>query len=117
MLYIFKTTATMKPHNCKNWWIDRDIIREKRIEAENVREALELYRESVNDRDGVEISRNAIKNREPMYIDRADGEPEQIGFVITGKTDFDKGDYSGWSTQYIDLWVTVLTVVKTDFAA
>lgn len=117
MLYIFKTTATMKPHNCKNWWIDRDIIREKRIEAENVREALELYRESVNDLDGVEISRSAIKNREPMYIDRADGEPEQIGFVITGKTDFDKGDYSGWSTQYIDLWVTVLTVVKTDFAS
>ena len=26
-----------------------------------------------------------------------------------------KGDYTGYSTQYIDLWVTVLTVVDTVF--
>lgn len=27
----------------------------------------------------------------------------------------DKGDYSGWSTQYINLWVTILSVVDTYF--
>lgn len=28
--YIFRTTATMKPYNNKNWWIDGDIIPAKR---------------------------------------------------------------------------------------
>lgn len=32
--YIFKTTATMKPYNNKNWWIDGGIIPVKHIEAE-----------------------------------------------------------------------------------
>ena len=50
-----------------------------------------------------------------MYIDGKNGEPVQVGFVITGKTDFDKGDYSGYSTQYIDLWVTVQIVTIPDF--
>lgn len=44
-----------------------------------------------------------------------DGGAKQVGHVITGKTEFDKGDYTGYSTQYIDLWVTVLTVVDTVF--
>ena len=39
--YIFKTTATMKPYNAKNWWIAPDIITEKYLVAENVNEALE----------------------------------------------------------------------------
>lgn len=43
------------------------------------------------------------------------GSVKQVGYVITGKAEFDKGDYSGWSTQYIDLWVTILTVVDTVF--
>jgi len=29
--------------------------------------------------------------------------------------DFDRGDYTGYSKQYVDLWVRVLTVVETDF--
>ena len=36
-------------------------------------------------------SNNALKRRSPMYIDGKDGEPVQVGFVITGKTEFDKG--------------------------
>ena len=35
--------------------------------------------------------------------------------IYRERTEFDKGDYSGYSTQYIDLWVTVLTVVDTVF--
>ena len=49
-----------------------------------------------------------------MYIDTPDGE-KQIGFVITGKTDFEDRENYKWSAQYIDLWVTVLTVIDTIF--
>ena len=81
MKYIFETNATMKEYNCKNWWIDSDIITRKYIEAE---------------------------------IDSATGEPKQCGYVITGKTDFQK-DSGEWITQYIDLWVNILTVIDTNF--
>lgn len=50
-----------------------------------------------------------------MFVDLSDGGVKQVGYVITGKTEFDNGDYTGYSTQYIDLWVTILTVVDTVF--
>lgn len=62
----------------------------------------------------VNISRNAIKHKSEMFVDTDNG-AKQVGYVITGKTEFDKGDYTGYSTQYIDLWVTILTVVNTVF--
>ena len=49
--YIFKTTATMKGYNSKKWWIDSGIVREIKVEAENVKQALKKYREIVMDRD------------------------------------------------------------------
>lgn len=61
------------------------------------------------------ISKNAIKNKSEMFVDLSGGGVKQVGYVITGKTEFDKGDYTGYSTQYIDLWVTILTVVDTVF--
>jgi len=105
--YRFETTATMKPHNNKNWWIDAGIVRPVKIQADDVKTALQLYRETVESRDYIQISNNAIKNPAPMYIDGKNGEPRQIGYVITGKTDFEKGNRGGWCMQYIDLWVTV----------
>lgn len=114
-IYRFETTATMKSHNNKKWWIDADIVSPVKIEAADLKTALNLWREKVQDRDYIQISNNAIKNRNPMYIDGKNGEPMQVGFVITGKADFDKGDYSGYSTQYIDLWVTVQIVTIPDF--
>lgn len=112
--YLFKTTATMKPYNNKNWWIDGGIITEKRIFADNVTAALLEYREQVDEQHYISISDNAIKNKSPMFIDTADDEPLQVGYVITGKTEFQK-DSGEWSTQYIDLWVAILTLVNTDF--
>jgi len=56
-----------------------------------------------------------IKGISAMFVDLSDGGAKQVGYVITGKTEFDKGDYTGYSTQYIDLWVTILTVVDTVF--
>lgn len=112
MTFIFKTTATMKEYNARKWWIDSGIVREIQITADNLPAALEQYREIVEEKHYISISAHAIKNRNPMYIDTPDGE-KQIGFVITGKTDFES-NYK-WVTQYIDLWVTVLTVIDTIF--
>lgn len=40
--YIFRTTATMKEYNRCKWWIDSDIVIEKRISAETVADAPEI---------------------------------------------------------------------------
>lgn len=115
MNYIFKTTATMKEYNNKKWYIDGGIVSDMRINADSVENALEIYREQVEEKHYINISKNAIKNKSEMFADLSDGSVKQVGYVITGKTEFDKGDYSGYSTQYIDLWVTILTVVDTVF--
>lgn len=112
--YIFRTTATMKEHNRSKWFICSDIIGEKTITAENIKNALEAYAEKVNASYAAEISKNALKNKAPMYIDTEAG-TKQTGFVITASTLFDKGDYTGFSKQYIDLWVDILTVTDTEF--
>ena len=98
MNYIFKTTATMKEYNNKKWYIDGGIVSDMRIDA-----------------DYINISKNAMKNKSEMFVDLSNGGVKQVGYVITGKTEFDKGDYTGYSTQYIDLWITILTVVDTVF--
>ena len=115
MNYIFKTTATMKEYNNKKWYIDGGIVSDMRINADSVENALEIYREQVKEKHYINISKNAIKNKSEMFADLSDGSVKQVGYVITGKTEFDKGDYTGYSTQYIDLWVTILTVVDTVF--
>lgn len=115
MNFIFKTTTTMKEYNSRKWWIDSGIVREIRITADNLRAALEQYREIVAEKHYITISDNAIKNKNPMYVDTPNGEPKQIGYVITGKTDFEDRNNYKWSTQYIDLWITILTVIDTNF--
>lgn len=103
MNYIFKTTATMKEYNNKKWYIDGGIVSDMRINADSVENALEIYRERVKEKHYISISKNAIKNKSEMFADLLDGSVKQVGYVITGKTEFDRGDYSGYSTQYIDL--------------
>lgn len=115
MNYIFKTTATMKEYNNKKWYIDGDIVSDMRINADSVENALKIYREQVKEKHYISISQNAVKNKLAMFVDLSDGGAKQVGYVITGKTEFDRGDYSGYSTQYIDLWITILTVVGTVF--
>lgn len=109
--YLFETTATMKEYNNKKWWIDSGIIREITINAENIEKAIEQYREKVIERDYINISKNALKNKAPMYIDSANGDPTQCGYVITASTEFDS-DGRGWIKQYIDLWVTINIIVN-----
>jgi hypothetical protein len=114
MKYQFKTSATMKPYNRKNWWIDSDIVRDITVEADSLENALDRYREIVYDNHYIHISANALRNKDAMYRDNVNGEPEQVGYVITGLTEFDN-DHRGWVKQYIDLWVSV-SIVSSPFA-
>ena len=113
--YRFDTTTTMKPHNREKWWIAPDMVRPIEVQADSVTEALNLWRNIVQERDYIEISRNAIRNKQPMYTEYKDGRTERTGYVITGKTDFDKGDYTGYCSQYIELWVHIAVVTIPDF--
>lgn len=114
MTYLFETTTTMKEYNNKNWWIDSRIIENKVIEAETLKEALKEYQKEVSENDYIEISNNAIKNKSPMYVDTKSGETKQVGYVITGKSEFQRDDYT-WSTQYIDLWVSISIIGAANF--
>lgn len=109
MTYIFETVVTMKEYNNKKWWIDSDIVTRKTIEADTIDAAIEQFRKLVKKEHYIFISDNAIKNKSPMYIDK-----KQTGFVITGKSDF-QTESGRWVSNYIDLWVCILTVVDTKF--
>ena len=114
MKFIFKTSATMKDYNRDKWWIDRGIIGEKIIIADSTVEALDKYVKSVESDDYTTITKNAIKNKRAMYIDNENGDAEQRGYVITASQYFQDDD-GKMSKQYIDLWITILTVVPTKF--
>lgn len=113
--YIFNTVATMKEYNNKKWWIDSGIIGEIKLTAANVRDALQQYKKIVTDKYYIDISNNALKNKKPMFVDTVAGDALQVGYVLTAKCDFEDSDDYKWSQQYIDLWVTILTVIDTDF--
>lgn len=110
-----RSWGKLEDYNRKKWFIDKDSVPEMCINADTVELALSVYRERVNEHGIVSVSDNAIKNKAEMFVDMPGGSVKQVGYVITGKAEFDKGDYSGWSTQYIDLWVTILAVVDTVF--
>ena len=114
MRFIFKTSATMKDYNSNKWWIDEGIIGEKIITADSTAEALDKYVKSVESDDYTIITKNAIKNKKAMYIDNESGDAEQCGYVITASQYFQDDD-GKVSKQYIDLWITILTVVPTKF--
>ena len=111
--YMFRTTATMKEYNSRQWYITPDIIRTKYITAENMTEALREYARNVSGKDYIDISKTALRNKNPMYIDTPEG-PRQVGYVITGKTEMQREDGT-WSTQYIDLWTSVDIITPADF--
>lgn len=110
MNYMLKTTVTMKEYNHKKWYIDGGIVSDMRINADSVEKALEIYRERVEEKYSIAISNNAIKNKSEMFVELSDGGTKQVGYVITGKIEFDRGDYIGYTAQYIDLWVEILIV-------
>lgn len=113
MQFLFQTQAFMKPYNSKHWYINRNILSDRRITADSLPDALERYREYA-EHSYITISKNGIRNRQPMFRDSKDGSSRQVGYVITGKTSFQRDD-GGLVEQYIDLWVEILTIVETEF--
>ena len=111
--YMFETTTTMKEDNAKKWWIDSDIIRPIIISAENLKDALQKFVQHCDDM-CIEISNNALRTKNPMYVDTKDGNTKQIGYVITGKTEFND-NYYRWVKQYVDLWVRITEVNDVEF--
>ena len=111
--YMFETTTTMKEYNNNKYWIDADYIRRFIVAADNLKAALEKYREHVG-KMYVDISENSLKNKRPMYVDLKTGGSKQIGYVITGKSDFQRSDDT-WTAQYIDLWVRISEVNDIEF--
>ena len=115
MLYQFNTHVTMKNYNAAKWWIDPDIIPMQQIEAGSLPEALRNFRDMVEDRYFITISNTALRRKAPMYIDTAAG-TKQIGYVITGQTEFQREDYT-WTSQYVELWIEISVISAVDFAA
>lgn len=111
--YLFKTNATMKENDSRNWWIDKDIISDKHITAESLKDALKNYAKAAEE-NGVSISENAIKNKNGMYIDMKDGTSKQIGYVITGKTSFENS-IGKWIDKYVDLWIDIFVIENPNF--
>ena len=112
--YLFNATATVKPADHGKWWIDEKDRRY--IKAENVKVAFDVYVEKLNaDHYGNYISKTAVKNKQPMYRDTEENDCQQVGWIVTAKTLFDKGDYSGWVEKYIDLWVEIQEIAVPAF--
>ena len=113
MRFCLKTKTTMKPYANKKWWIDSGIVRPVYVDADSLDDALEIYRQNVRDFFGIEISEDAMQSKEAMYSNvHVTGESLQVGYVITGKKLF--GDDEGWTTQFVDLWVTA-EIVRSPF--
>ena len=107
--YLFTTTATMKEYNRAKFWIDSDILRPYRTQANDLKTAFNNYIEHASARSGAEISDHAIKTKAPIYIDGENGETIQTGYCITAKSYFENDNYK-LTEQYIDLWVDIETI-------
>ena len=109
--YLFSTTCTMKPYNCEKWYIMSDFVKSIKVKAENIKNALEYYREILDEKYFISISDHAMKHKEAMYVDRASNNPIQTGYVLTGKTGFEsRSDNVPYTEQYIEVWVTINTI-------
>ena len=113
MKYYIRTQTTVKERDRGKWWMDSDMICPKTIEADNLPQLLELYREAVSDM--VSISDNAIKNKNAMYIDLPNGEYKQVGYVITGKTYFEDLDINYSKEHWTKIEFGILYMCKAKF--
>lgn len=112
--YLFNTSLTMKAYNRDKWFIMSDYVKEIRIQAESLKDALNQFVNVLSEKYYIEISKTALRKKSKMYRDTPEG-AKQIGYVITGKTDFQDDKNYKWSTQYIDIWTEIETVNDIEF--
>lgn len=113
--YLFKTAATVKEMDQGKYWLDRDFIGNVEVRAENLTGALARYAEIVEKKYYVGVSKTAIKRKNGMFVDRPNGETVQVGYVITGRYDYELADGCKWVKKYIDLWIDVKELSIPDF--
>lgn len=115
MLYSFKTSTTLKEKDRGKWWLDYCLVKTIELEASNLYDALDKYRQVVNDMEIVQISKNAIQKREKMFMEiKPGGHSKQIGYVINGSTCFQR-DNGDLVNKFIDLWVEIRVITYPTF--
>ena len=102
-IYLFESTKI-----CKNprFWIDGDIIRQKKIHAATLAEACEKYAKEAA-ADSVEISKTQIKKPEKIYIDDKDGNAQQCGYLFKATTDIYDEERGKWTKCRAYILVTI----------
>ena len=111
-IYLFESTTI-----CKNprFWIDKDIISQKKIAAATLAEACEKYAKEAA-ADGVEISKTQQKRPEKIYIDDKDGNARQCGYLFKATTDIYDEERGKWTNCRAEIWATVYEL-KSPFLA
>ncbi len=110
--FLFKTNTNI---NDNNYWIDSDYIKEMKIEANTVEEALTTYVKNAQDDFYVIISKNAIANKQKMYRDSRKEGSVQIGYVLAALTEIQK-ESGSWVKKWLSLWIEI-EEVSSPFAS
>lgn len=99
--YLFEIAVNVQDHN----YYYQD-VRPFTVNAENVNEAIEKATKELEETYYMEFSKSALKRKSEMYVDRKNGTPELIGYVITAHTEFENG-CGKWVKKVIELWTTI----------
>lgn len=101
--YLITTRVYMKDFYNRDFWIDENIVRTRRIEAGSANEAFELFIEKIKELGIVDISKNALKNKRPVYIDLVGNvQIVQSGWCVMGSVLFENG-----KRKYMDLLIEI----------
>lgn len=100
--YLFQTTTT---ENTSDFWIDRNIVNNFIVSANNLNEAKQKYFEFVFDSAYITISKTQQRKANKMYVDTKNGETKQVGFVFVGSTEIEF-NYQ-YKKRYVSLWCVI----------
>ena len=100
--FLFQTVVT---ENSSDFWIDRDIVKDFKVSANNLTEAKKAYFEFVKSESYITISKTQQKKANKMYIDTKSGETVQTGFVFIGSTEVEFSNE--WKKRFVSLWCTI----------
>lgn len=110
--YHFKYTATPSQEHA-DFYID---IRNQHvdIEAENLKEACVAFAEAVDDKWCLSLTKNGLRTARPMYRDRENAEPLQVGLVFNAHTEIEFNNYQ-FKHRNILLWCEIHEAVNPGF--
>ncbi len=100
--FLFNTVTT---ENKRDFYIDRNIVKDFRVRAKNLHEAKQRYFEFVHDSSYITISKTQRERANKMYIDTDKGATKQVGFVFVGSTEIDFA--RTLKKRFVLLWCTI----------